>query len=171
MDTRKSSFRLLLALAGTLILLLTAACSSATPAPTAIPTATLTPIPTPTPLPTVTPIKMRAGTDIPCDEDPTLEQIVHVFEKYGPIIQKDPEWHGLGEWYFMDRNGDWDNRIYTSVRPGMGFTDPETYEDKYGIRVVISAKDQADAAGSRWIPYCIEGVPLEVIIFVGEIAD
>ena len=188
MDTRKLSFRLLSVLTCAVsILLLAAACASAasTPTPTAapkptatatptaiptlIPTATPEPTATLTPEPTPTPIKMRACTDIPCDEMPTVQQIVHVFEKYGPIIRQDPEWHGLGEWYFMDGNGDWDTRKPVSIHPGRGWTDFRTHEHKYGIVVKFSLREESEAAGLTWIPHCIEGVPIQVHLYVGNI--
>ena len=119
MDTRKLSFRLLLALTcAVFALLLVAACATRQPTPTPAPTATVestatptpTPTPAPTPIPTATPIP--TGTPWPT---PTLTYVEHmdtcrigtkeeredIATRYKHLFQRHPFYNG-----WMHREGE-----------------------------------------------------------------
>lgn len=160
MDTRKLSFRLLLALTGTVFVLLTlAACSSATPTPE--PTATMEPTPEPTPAATPTPAPTPAATPTPtpdvyaCEHDNTEERRRSVQNKYQELIKSQPFLVSYGEGRFV--------------------TGPRTTKVGIAVTVNIAVPNDLLPPDLR-IPECLEGIPVHVkeglgFSFSGEAPD
>lgn len=122
------------------------------------------PPPTAPKLPTT---MMRAATyTLPCESTGTPHRTLAMFRKYRPILEGHLNWNGLGEWHFMEENGDWTNRDRVIVSYGYFMEENGYSANTYGIIVDVERRVDESTLTPKyqmWIPHCLEGVPVQII--------